>query len=151
MSQHQLQKPNFWRSSIRDKPQHHCALHLKNLYINNPHHQHQLTIPLPYALSTPMTNKNIKAMDMILYWAKDWIRQVNFFIYWIQDKTDKLDYFTKHHPSSHHTVMRHEYLQKANHSLSFVPLWGCINHILGLNSPNMSNELRGPKYNFQEP
>ena len=66
-------------------------------------------------------------------------------------KTNKADYFTKHHPPIHHTVMRYEYLHKSNHSLSFLFSWGCNNYELGLTSPSMSQELRSPNYDRQEP
>ena len=47
--------------------------------------------------------------------------------------------------------MRHEYLHKANHSLSFAPPRGCINHGLVLTSPEMSHKPGYPKSNHQEP
>ena len=90
-------------------------------------------------------------MYMIFYWIKERTRQGNFLIYWGPSKTNKSDYFIKYNPSIHHTVMRHEYLHKANHGLSFVPPRGSINHILGLNSTNMSHEHAGPTYIRQEP
>ena len=90
-------------------------------------------------------------MEMILYWVKDRTRQGHLFIYWGPDKTNKADYFTKHHPPSHHISMRREYLHKSNHSLSFVPQRGFINHILGLTSPNISHKPRVPESNRQQP
>ena len=62
----------------------------------------------------------------------------------------KSDYFTKHHPPSHHTEMSNQYLHKANHSINFIPTQGCINHVLELDSTVMSHEPWGPKYNRQE-
>ena len=88
---------------------------------------------------------------MRLNWGKDQTRQGHFFVYWGPVQTNKAGFFTKHHPPSHHTAMRHEYLHKYNHSLSFVPPRGCITHILVLTSPGMSNEPRVPKLNCQEP
>ena len=90
-------------------------------------------------------------MDMGFYWVKDKTRQGQFFIYWGLGKTNKADYFTKNHPPSHHKTTRHEYPHKANNSLRFFPPRGCINHKLGLNSPDMSHEPLGPKSNRKEP
>ena len=90
-------------------------------------------------------------MDMILYWVKDQTCQGHFFVHWGLRKTNKVNYFTRHHLPRHDTVMKHEYLCKANHSLSFVPLRGFINHVLGLTSTNMSDEPGGPKSECQEP
>ena len=64
-------------------------------------------------------------------------------------KTNKADSFTKNHLPSHHTSMRHEYLHKANHIFSIVPLLGCINHRLGITSHDMRHEPGGPKSNRQ--
>ena len=84
-------------------------------------------------------------MDMRFYWVKDRTRQVHFFVYRGPVKTNKADYFTKHHPPRHHTTMRREYLNKSNHIIRFIPPRGCINHRLGLTSPNISHEPGVPK------
>ena len=88
---------------------------------------------------------------MRLYLVNVQTHQVHFFIYWGPEKTNKADYFTKHHPPSHHIAISHEYLHKDNPSLIFVPLRGCVNHVMGITSPDMSHEPVGPKYNHQEP
>ena len=68
-----------------------------------------------------------------------------------QSKTNKTGYFNKYNPLSHHTVLRHEYLHKYNHIIRFLPSLGCINHGLGLTSPDMTREPGVPKSYCQEP
>ena len=53
-----------------------------------------------------------KAMDMRFYWVRDRVRQGQFLIYWSRGENNLADYFSKHHPASHHRVMRPVYLQK---------------------------------------
>jgi hypothetical protein len=43
-----------------------------------------------------------KAMDMRFYWIRDRVRQGQFHVYWKKGKTNRADYFTKHHPAKHH-------------------------------------------------
>ena len=47
--------------------------------------------------------------------------------------------------------MRHEYLHKDNHRISFAPPLGYINHVLGLNITNTSHEPKVPKSNHKKP
>ena len=91
-----------------------------------------------------------QAMDMRFYWVNNRTRQGHFFIYWGPGKMKK-NYFTKHHPPIYKTLIRHEYLHKANQSLVFFPLRGCINHGLGLTSSYINHGPVGPKYDRQEP
>ena len=91
-----------------------------------------------------------KEMDMRFNWVKYRTRQGNFFILWGPVKTNKSDYFTKHHPPSHNKAMMHEYSHKSNNILRFVLPQGCINHIMGLTSTEMSHGPRGPKSNRQK-
>ena len=102
-------------------------------------------------VNSTVKQKKSKAMDMRLYLVKDLTGQGKFFVHWGPGKTNKADYFTKHHLPIHHTAMSHKYLHKSFHSIIFVPPWACINHRLGLTSSNMSREPRGPKSNRQEP
>jgi hypothetical protein len=55
-----------------------------------------------------------KAMDMRFYWIRDRVRQDQFLIYWSKGSDNLADYFTKHHPVSHHRAMRPVYLHEAN-------------------------------------
>ena len=54
--------------------------------------------------------KRSKAIDMRFYWIRDRVRQGQFQIYWSKGKTNRADYFSKHHPTSHHQASRSTYL-----------------------------------------
>ena len=58
--------------------------------------------------------KRSKAIDMRFYWIRDRVRQGQFFIYWKKGSLNKADYFTKHHPASHHQAIRSSYLHIPN-------------------------------------
>jgi len=54
--------------------------------------------------------KCTKAMDMRFHWLQDPTNQKQFRFYWRPGTTNRGDYFTKHHPASHHRNMRPELL-----------------------------------------
>ena len=54
--------------------------------------------------------KQTKAMDMRFHWLRDRECQEQFRIYWRPGKMNYADYWTKHHPESHHKNMRKEFL-----------------------------------------
>ena len=54
--------------------------------------------------------KRSKAIDMRFYWIRDRVRQGQFLVYWRKGSLNKADYFTKHHPASHHQDIRSAYL-----------------------------------------
>jgi hypothetical protein len=56
--------------------------------------------------------KRSKAMDMRYYWVRDRVRQEQCHIYWRPGKTNRADYFTKHHPAAHHQAVRSAYLHQ---------------------------------------
>ena len=57
--------------------------------------------------------KRTKAMDMRFHWVRDRVKQDQFRVIWKPGKDNYGDYFTKHHPPSHHIKMRPTYLQTA--------------------------------------
>jgi hypothetical protein len=57
--------------------------------------------------------KRSRAIDMRFYWIRDRVRQGQFIIYWKKGSLNKADYFTKHHPTSHHQAVRSVYLHDA--------------------------------------
>ena len=68
--------------------------------------------------ATGIANNNIKqqcskAMDMRFYWVRDCVHQEHFHIYWKPGKYNKADYFTKHHPATHHCDIRTSYIHDA--------------------------------------
>jgi hypothetical protein len=54
--------------------------------------------------------KRSKAIDMRFYWIRDRVRQGQFYIYWAEGRRNKADYFSKHHPASHHQQIRSVYI-----------------------------------------
>jgi hypothetical protein len=58
--------------------------------------------------------KRSKAMDMRFYWVRDRVRQGQFRIKWRKGCLNKADYFTKHHPASHHRAIRSTYIYDKN-------------------------------------
>ena len=54
--------------------------------------------------------KRSKAIDMRFYWIRDRVRQGHFHVYWKRGSLNRADYFTKHHPASHHQQIRSSYL-----------------------------------------
>ena len=57
--------------------------------------------------------KRSKAIDMRFYWVKDRVKQKQFLIYWRKGVDNDADYFTKHHPPSHHRKHRSRFLHTA--------------------------------------
>jgi Reverse transcriptase (RNA-dependent DNA polymerase) len=53
-----------------------------------------------------------KAIDMRFYWVRDRVRQGQFKIHWQKGSLNQADYFTKHHPPSHHQAIRSAYLHE---------------------------------------
>ena len=64
-----------------------------------------------------------KAIDMRFYWLKDRQQQKQFSIYWVIDKNNFADYFTKHHSPFHHKAARPIYIFNKNNQLD---MRGCI-------------------------
>ena len=55
--------------------------------------------------------KQTKAMDMRFHWLRDRaVNQKQFRFYWQPGSLQRADYWTKHHPPSHHCQMRSEIL-----------------------------------------
>eukprot|EP00804_Cyclotella_cryptica_P028475 CCRYP_020572-RG/>CCRYP_020572-RG protein AED:0.35 eAED:0.35 QI:0/-1/0/1/-1/1/1/0/440 len=54
--------------------------------------------------------KRTKAMDMRFHWLRDRECQEQFRIYWRPGKLNYADYWTKHHPATHHQHIRQEFI-----------------------------------------
>jgi hypothetical protein len=54
--------------------------------------------------------KQTKAMYMRFLWLRNWECQQQFCIYWRPGKLNYANYWTKHHPETHHHNMRKEFL-----------------------------------------
>ena len=49
-------------------------------------------------------------MDMIFHWVRDRVKQDHYQVIWKKGEDNLGDYFTKHHPATHHRKMRPLYL-----------------------------------------
>ena len=67
--------------------------------------------------------KRSRTFDRQYWWLKDWIAQLQFNVVWEPGIHNLADYFTKHHPGSHHHRVRPIYLSEKN---SPSTLQGCI-------------------------
>jgi hypothetical protein len=67
-------------------------------------------------------------MDMRFYWIQDRVRQGQFLVYWRKGADNLGDYFTTHHPTTHHRHIRVTYLRApaptTNSAIRF--LQGCV-------------------------
>jgi hypothetical protein len=54
--------------------------------------------------------KQTKAMDMRFHWLCNWECQQQFRIYWQPRKLNYANYWTKHHPETHHRNIQKEFL-----------------------------------------
>ena len=70
--------------------------------------------------------KRSKAFDMRYHWLKDRIKQLQFNLYWAPGRLNMADYFTKHHPPSHHRLMRYKYLQHPQVNTATTHMRGCV-------------------------
>jgi hypothetical protein len=61
-------------------------------------------------LNETVKQKRSKAMDMRFNWTKCRIRQGQLLIHWKKGSDNLADYFTKHHPGTHHQSLRSTYL-----------------------------------------
>jgi hypothetical protein len=67
-----------------------------------------------------------KAMDMRFYWVQDRVDQKQFRIYWAPGRTNLADFPTKHHPPTHHRMMRPVMLGQLDALKAFERLRGCV-------------------------
>jgi len=77
-------------------------------------------------INDTVKQRRTKAMDMRFYWTRDRVRQGQFHVYWRPGKDNKADYFTKHHPTTHHRAMRPTYLQTATQQTKNQNYYDCL-------------------------
>jgi hypothetical protein len=79
-------------------------------------------------LKTQVRMKRSKAFDMRYHWLKDRIGRNHFNLYWWAPGRLNMvsDYFTKHHPPSHHRLMRYRYLQRPQVITVTTHMRGCV-------------------------
>jgi hypothetical protein len=61
--------------------------------------------------------KRSKALDMRYYWIQE---RTDLAIHWASGKSNHGDYYTKHHPPSHHIRVRPTYMYTGNYACSLV-------------------------------
>ncbi len=61
-----------------------------------------------------MRQKRSKSWDMRYHWLRDKETQKIIRVYWKPGKLNRADYFSKHHPPSHHQKMRPKYIHMSN-------------------------------------
>ena len=76
---------------------------------------------------------------MRFYWLHNRVEQGQFRTYWEQGETNLADYFTKHHPGSHHRRVRPVYVSN-KHSPS--SLQGCIELLKQRTRPQMRPQVQ---------
>jgi hypothetical protein len=106
------------------------------------HPQPPTPIQADNATATGIANDTVrqrrsKTMDMRFYWLRDRIRQGHFHIYWRPGTSNLADYFTKHHPTAHHRLMRPLYL----HAPGVHHLRGCVAPPSPLGTRNCGTKL----------
>jgi len=62
--------------------------------------------------------KQSKSINMHFYWICNRIHQGQYHIFWQPGITNKVNYFTKHHPNSHHQNMQPAYLHASTNALN---------------------------------
>ncbi len=62
-----------------------------------------------------MRMKRSKSWDMKYNWLHDRAAQQQFNIIWDKGSRNMADYFTKHHPPSHHKIKHSDYILKGYH------------------------------------
>ena len=100
---------------------------------------------LGFAQNT-IKQKRSRTFDRQFWWLKDRATQQQFYITWGPGKSNLADYFTKHHPGSHHKLVRPIYLHEATMPTT---LQGCI-EVFGAKAVrayhlNTRTEVRGTR------
>ena len=93
------------------------AVHMRRILQEMGHPQPRTPIQTDNSTAEGVINsrvrpKRTKSMDMRFEWLLDREQQGQFKIYWRPGKTNLADYFTKHHPPTHHRNVRGDFLTR---------------------------------------
>jgi hypothetical protein len=77
-------------------------------------------------LKAQVRMKRSKAFDMRYHWLKDCVARKQFNLHWAPGKANPADYFSKHHPPSHHKIMRAQHLQRPQGNALRTHMRGCV-------------------------
>ena len=96
---------------------HNCvvAIGIRNALEGMGHPQGKTTVITDNSTATSfvhsaMREKRSKSWDMKYNWLRDRQAQQQFEVKWQKGSTNQADYFTKHHPPSHHKAKRYDYI-----------------------------------------
>jgi hypothetical protein len=103
---------------------------LRMALIEMGHPQPATPIATDNSTAAGIMNKSVKqvrskAIDMRFYWVRDRVDQDQFRIFWAPGRTNFADYYTKHHPPSHHRQMRPIILNHITAEDALAYLQGC--------------------------
>ena len=109
---------------------------LRTIFLKMKHPQPPIPIKTDNSTTSGIANKTViprktRSMDMKYYWIRDRVTQQQFIIYWKPGSDNNADYFSKHHPPSHHQRVRQTYVIFPL-SPNYSPKRGCIILILTL-------------------
>ena len=97
---------------------HNCqiAIPIRHMLNELGHIQHPTIVKTDNATTFNFINNNIhqkksKSWDMRFFWLRDREQQNQFKFHWETGKSNKADYFTKHHAETHHRTIRNLYVQ----------------------------------------
>ena len=90
------------------------AVYIRMVLEKMGHQQPPTTLQIDNAMAEAVVNgkmqpKRTKAKDVRFYWLRNIEDQEQFRIYWRPGKSNYANYWTKHHPASHH---RHTYKKR---------------------------------------
>ena len=91
------------------------AVHIRNILTEMGHHQPPTPIQTDNTTAEGVVNnkvqpKRTKPMDMRFHWLRCRMAQKQFRFHWRPGNTNLGDYYTKHHPGTHHKNFRREIL-----------------------------------------
>ena len=79
-------------------------------------------------LNETFQQRKSRSMNMRFFWVRVRVKQGQFRIFWGKETNNLADYFTKHHPPTHHRQMQGTYV---------------LNHIFCRYSSSIVNGLHG--------
>ena len=97
------------------------AVSLRNILKELGHEQPPTPIITDNSTTTGFVHKTMqmkrsKSWDMHLHWLRDREARNHFDVMWEKGLDNKVDYFTKHHPTVHHRAQRPNYIRdKVDH------------------------------------
>ena len=109
---------------------------LRMALIEMGHPQPATPIATDNSTAAGIMNKSVKqvrskAIDMRFYWVRDRVEQEQFTIFWAPGRTNYADYYTKHHPPSHHRPMRPIITGRSTAAEALAYLQGCVKATAG--------------------